>query len=70
MSQYTIDNSTNLSNNTNSFNAQNSYVVADDRAQLLAWLSPLEPRARHQDIREHRVDNVGEWVMQTDEFRM
>ena len=69
MSQYTIDNSTNLSNNTNSFNVQNNYVVADDRSPLLTWLSPLEPRLRHRDIQERRVDNVGEWLLQTEEFR-
>ena len=71
MSQYTIDNTT-FSNNTNSFNnknVQNNYVVADDRSQLLAWLSPLEPRLRHRDIQERRVDNVGEWLLQTEEFR-
>ena len=69
MSQYTIDNTT-FSNNTNSFNnVQNNYVVADDRSQLLAWLSPLEPRLRHQDIQERRVANVGEWLLQTEEFR-
>ena len=48
---------------------QNNYVVADDRSQLLAWLSPLEPRLRHQGIQERRVDNVGEWLIQTEEFR-
>jgi len=68
MSQFTIDNSTNLSNNTNSFNVQNSYV-ADDQAQPLAWLSSLKSRVQHQDIQERRVDNVGEWVMQTEGFR-
>jgi len=67
MSQYTIDNSA-FSNNRNSFNVQNNYV-ADDRSQLLAWLSPLEPRLRHQDIQERRVDNVGEWLLQTEEFK-
>ena len=69
MSQYTIDNITNLSNNTNSFNVQNNYVVADDRSPLLTWLSPLEPKLRHRDIQERRVDNVGEWIFQTEEFR-
>ena len=68
MSQYTIDNSTNLSNNTNSFNVQNNYV-ADDRSQLLAWLSPLEPKLRHRDIQERRADNVGEWLLRTEAFR-
>ena len=66
MSRYTINNSA-FSNNTNSFN---NYVAADDRSELLAWLSPLEPRLRHQDIQERRVENVGEWLMETEEFRM
>ena len=69
MSQYTINNSTNFSDINNSFNVQNNYSVVDDRSQLLAWLSPLEPRIRHQDIRERRIGNVGGWLMQTEEFR-
>jgi len=69
MSQYTIHNSTNFSDNNNSFIVQNNYSVADDRSQLLAWLSPIEPKLRHQDIRERRVGNVGEWLMQTEKFR-
>ena len=69
MSQYNIDNSTNLSNNTSSFNVHNNYVIADDRSQLLTWLSPLDPRLRHRDIQGRRVDNVGEWLFQTEEFR-
>jgi len=70
MSQPTAGSSTNFSNNSNSFNnVWNNYTVADDRSQLLAWLSPLEPRLRHRDIQEHRIDNVGEWLMHTEEFR-
>ena len=65
MSQYITDNST-FSNNTNSFN---NYVVAEDLSPLLTWLSPLEPKLRHRDIQERRVDNVGEWLLQTEEFR-
>jgi len=69
MTQYTIDNSTNLTNNTNSFNIQNHYVAADGRSPLLNWLSPLEPKLRHRDIQERRADNVGEWLFHTKEFR-
>jgi len=65
----TNSNNTNYSN-TNSFNVQNNYVVADDRSPLLTWLSPLEPKLRHRDIQERRVDNVGEWLLQTEEFRI
>ena len=69
MSQYISDDSTNFSNNTNSFNVWNSYTLADDRSQLLTWLSPLDPSLRHCDIRERRVNEIGEWLTQIEEFR-
>jgi len=59
-----------LSNNYNSFNT--TYInptVADDRPDILAWLSPLDPKLRHQSIRDRRVENVGEWLLQTEEFK-
>ena len=43
--------------------------VAEDRSEILAWLSPLEPRIRHQDLRTRRAGNVGEWLLRTDEFQ-
>jgi len=67
MSQYSINQSNNCLNTTNSYNTVNNYT--DDRPQLLAWLSPLDPGLRHCDIQERRVDNVGEWLMETEEFR-
>ena len=59
-----------LSNNTASFNTTNiSLTVTDDQPNILAWLSPLDPKLRHQDIRDRRVEGVGEWLLQTEEFR-
>jgi len=52
----------------NSFNMDNSYV-ADDRSQILAWLSPSGTGSRGRDIRERRAENVGEWLLKTKEFR-
>ena len=69
MSQYTINESANFSNNRNSFNVCNNYNVTDDRSQLLTWLSPLDPGLRHGNIQERRVNGVGEWLMGTEEFR-
>ena len=69
MSQHTVNSNNNFSNNANSFNVWNNCTFADDRSQLLAWLSPLEPSLRHRDVRERRINNVGEWLMQTEEFR-
>ena len=62
------------SNNVNSFNTTHSFFNttfsnAWNRSDILAWLSPLEPRLRHQDIRERRAGNVGEWVLQAEEFK-
>jgi len=59
-----------FNNNYNCFNTTLiNPTVADDRPHLLAWLSPLDPRFRHQDIRDRRVGNVGEWILETEEFR-
>jgi len=59
-----------FSNNINSLNTTvNNFSVADDRSSILTWLSPLEPRLRHQDIRDQRMENVGEWLLETEEFR-
>ena len=64
-----------FSHNTHSFNTictvrvSNNFTVADDRSNILAWLSPLDPKPWHQDIQDRRVENVGEWVLQTEEFR-
>jgi len=71
MSQNIFHNSTNYQNTTDSYNTtnvSNNYTVTDDRPQLLAWLSPLEPSLRHRDVRERRVENVGKWLIKTEEF--
>ena len=64
-----------FSNNINSLNSYtavnvlNNFTIADDRSNILSWLSPLDPKLRHQDIQDRRVENVGEWVLQTEEFK-
>ena len=71
MSQYTINDSRDCLNTTNSYNTtvSNYYTVGDDLAPLLEWLSPLDPGLRHSDIQERRVGNVGERLMETEKFR-
>ena len=59
-----------FSNNVGSLNTTNiSFTIADYLPNILAWISPLDPKLRHQDIRDRRVENVGEWLLQTEEFR-
>ena len=70
MFQNAFNNNTNCQNTTNSYNTNvSNYTITDDRSQLLAWLSPLDPGLRHCDIQDRRVGNVGEWLMGTEEFR-
>ena len=59
-----------FSNNIGSLNTTNiNFTIADDRPNILAWSSLLDPRLRHQDIRDRRVENIGEWLLQTEEFK-
>lgn len=62
-----------FSQNTNSFNITNInptlVTSADGRAELLSWLSPLEPHKRHQDVRIRRYDGIGDWLLETPEFK-
>ena len=50
-------------------NVWNNSTVPDDRSRLLTMLSPLHHGLQHGDIRESRVKGVGEWFIQTEEFR-
>ena len=76
MSQFRLGESSNSLNINNSFNINsfnNVYNVnfggADERAEILAWLSTLDPQIRHQDIREHRVEHVGDWLLRSEEYQ-
>ena len=44
-------------------------ATADDESKIMAWLSPLEPHVRHQDICNQRVGGIGDWLLETEEFR-
>jgi len=41
----------------------------DQGREFLQWLSPLEPKKQHQDVRKDRLNSVGNWVLETSEFR-
>ena len=59
---------TNLANG-HSIIINTNKVVADENPEIMEWLSPLDPRGRHQDVRADRVDGVGNWLLETNEFR-
>ena len=67
-SPFNITNSFNI-NSFNNVYYVNNFGSANERTDILVWLSPLEPRIRHDDIRTHRVGDVGNWLFRTEEYR-
>ena len=63
-------NNSNTINNTtnNTINNITNVRVSEESSEIQAWLSPLKPHARHQDVSNRRLDGVGEWVLQKNEF--
>jgi len=61
------DGSAHCGNVIGSFN--NTFYVPDEDAQIMRWLSPLEPNIGHHSVRIDRLDGVGDWLLETGEFR-
>ena len=58
-----------FANNNHSFNPVTIINNASDEgSKIQAWLSPLDP-VRHQNIRSQRMDSVGSWLLEAEEFR-
>jgi len=60
-----------IADNVNSFNnfIHVNTVTSDEDDQIREWLSPLKPQQRHQSVRADRLDGVGDWFLETSEFR-
>jgi len=56
-------------NSSNIIGGVNNFYNSDEDAQIMRWLSPLEPNNRHQSVRVDRFDGVGDWFLETGEFR-
>ena len=65
------DGNVDCNNVTNSHNKSITVnnVIADENPEVMQWLSPLDPRGRHHDVRTDRVDGVGNWLLKTKEWR-
>ena len=64
------DGNTGCGNTIGCFNTGNTNIYkSDEDVQVMRWLSPLEPNNRHQSVRNERFDGVGDWLLETSEFR-
>jgi len=61
------DGNSNCGNISGSFN--NTFYMSNEDAQVVRWLSPLEPNNRHQAVRTDRFDGIGDWILETREWR-
>jgi len=61
------DHNKNCGNTIGSYNT--TVYNSDENAQILRWLSPIEPNTRHQGVCDDRFDGVGDWILETSEFR-
>ena len=61
------DHNENCGNTIGSYNT--TVYKSDQDAQILRWLSPIEPNTRHQGVRDDRFDGVGDWILEASEFR-
>jgi len=57
----------NCGNIIGSFNS--TVYKSDEDAQIMHWLSSLEPNKRHQSVRTDRFGGVGDWLLGTREWR-
>ena len=62
------DSNTNVGNVSGSYNNTINVGVSEESLQIKAWLSPLEPHRRHQDVSNRRLDGIGDWVLRRNEF--
>jgi len=60
----------NVGNVSNSYNTTIKVGKDEESLRIHEWLSPLELHKRHQDVRNRRLDGVGEWVLQRSEFQL
>jgi len=62
------DSNTNVGNVSHSYNTIINMGVDEESSRIQAWLSPLEPDIRHRAISNRRLDGIGDWVLQRNEF--
>ena len=61
------DNNANCGNTIGSYNK--TVYKSDEDAQILRWLSALEPKSRHQGIFTNRFNGVGGWLQEKREWK-
>jgi len=65
------DSNSNVGNVSNSYNTTINVGIEEELLlRIREWLSPLQPHKRHQNVRNCRLDGIGEWVLRRSEFEL
>ena len=64
---YYSGSNSNVGNVSNSYNTIN-VGIEEESSRIQEWVSPLEPHKKHRDVRNCRLNGVGEWVLRRSEF--
>ena len=59
-------------NTIGSYNTTTTTTIINqsgEDVEIMRWLSPLEPGNRHHGVRNDRFDGVGDWFLETSDFR-
>ena len=43
--------------------------MSDEDAQVMRWLTPVEPGNRHDGVRTTRFEGVGDWIFEISQFQ-
>jgi len=54
----------------NCYNSTINVGLSEEDLRIKEWLSPLESNTKHHYVRNRRLDGVGDWVLQKDEFEL
>ena len=63
------DSNTNCPSINNCYNRNTTIYKSDKDAVIMRWLSPVEPDNRYYDVCADRCEGVGNWHLETSEFR-
>ena len=65
------DGNSHCANTIGSYNTTTTTIInqSGEDAEIMRWLSPLEPSHRHQGLRTDRFAGIGDWLLETQEFR-
>jgi len=62
------DSNSNVGNVSLSNNTTINVGTEEESLRIQEWLSPLQPSKRHRDVKNSRLEGIGEWVLRSSEF--